>query len=85
MKIPERYNTENSTSFNSYWKKSKFNLLPKLLPDVSLEESKQLIPLYFKVDELGDTVATKITILVKPLENFIAIFPYSLPIKKIYL
>src|SRR5690606_29303986 len=38
-------------------KPTKDNLLPKLLPDVSLKESELLIPLYFQVDELGDTVA----------------------------
>ncbi len=57
MKIPERYSTENSTSFSSYWKKSKFNLLPYFISDVSLEESKSYIPLYFQVDTLGDEVA----------------------------
>lgn len=57
MKTPERYSTENNNSFSSYWKLTNDNLLPKLLPKVSLEESEQLIPLYFQVDELGDTVA----------------------------
>lgn len=57
MKFPERYISQNNHSFSSYWKPTKDNLLPKLLPDVSLKESEQLIPLYFQVDELGDTVA----------------------------
>lgn len=57
MKNPERYSPENSHSFSSYWKPTNDNLLPKLLPNVSLDESEQLIPLYFQVDELGDTVA----------------------------
>ena len=57
MKNPERYSTENNHSFSSYWKPTNDNLLPKFLPDVSLKESEQLIPLYFQVDELGDTVA----------------------------
>src|SRR5690606_13295130 len=52
-----RYISQNNHSFSSYWKPTKDNLLPKLLPDVSLKESEQLIPLYFQVDELGDTVA----------------------------
>src|SRR5574344_1876430 len=59
MKAPERYQPENNHSFSSYWKPTNDNLLPKLLPTVSLEESEQLIPLYFQVDELGDTVATE--------------------------
>ena len=57
MKFPERYISQNNHSFSSYWKPTKDNLLPKLLPTVSLKESEQLIPLYFQVDELGDTVA----------------------------
>lgn len=57
MKFPERYISQNNHSFSSYWKPTKDNLLPKLLPDVSLKESELLIPLYFQVDELGDTVA----------------------------
>src|SRR5690606_13180366 len=57
MKIPERYNTENNTSFSSYWKKGKFNLLPYFICDTSLEESKSCIPFYFQVDTLGDEVA----------------------------
>jgi len=57
MKAPERYQPKNNHSFSSYWKPTNDNLLPKLLPNVSLEESEQLIPLYFQVDELGDAVA----------------------------
>ncbi|UUV22702.1 oxygenase MpaB family protein [Paenimyroides aestuarii] len=57
MKYPERYQPENKHSFSSYWKATNDNLLPHLLPNDSLEESEQLIPLYFQVDELGDTVA----------------------------
>jgi len=57
MKIPERYITENNHSFSSYWKPNKDNLLPKLLPNVSLKESEPLIPLLFQIDDLGDAVA----------------------------
>lgn len=59
MKFPERYKNENNNSFSSYWKTTNDNLLPKLLPDVSLEESENLVPLYFKVDDLGDMVAAE--------------------------
>lgn len=57
MKFPERYISQNNHSFSSYWKPTKDNLLHKLLPQVSLKESELLIPFYFQVDELGDTVA----------------------------
>lgn len=57
MKFPERYISQNNHSFSSYWKPTNDNLLPKLLPEISLKESEQLIPLYFQVDELGDAVA----------------------------
>ncbi len=59
MKFPERYITESNNSFSSYWKPTNNNLLPKLLPNVSLGESKHLVPLYFQVDDLGDTVAAE--------------------------
>lgn len=57
MKFPERYSIKNNNSFSSYWKKTNNNLLPKLLPNVSLKESEQMVPFYFRVDDLGDTVA----------------------------
>lgn len=56
MEIPERYHIEN-TNFSSYWKPAHNNLLPHLVTDVSLEESKKCIPLYFETDQLGDAVA----------------------------
>lgn len=59
MKFPERYQPENNHSFSSYWKATNDNLLPKLVPNVSLNESEKLVPLYFQVDDLGDTVAAE--------------------------
>lgn len=56
MIVPERYNVANNNSFSSYWKNTPDNLLPKWLPDVSIDESKDFTPLYFKVDTLGDQV-----------------------------
>lgn len=60
MKTPERYIiSAHNSSFSSYWEPTLLNLLPKYLPkEVHLDESKDWIPYYFKVDELGDLVAS---------------------------
>lgn len=59
MKIPERYQPKNNTSFASYWQKTNDNLLPYLLSQTAITESEKLIPYYFKVDELADEVAVE--------------------------
>ena len=56
METPQRYHTETE-AFSSYWTPTPHNILPHLATNVSLHESKQLVPLYFQVDALGDTVA----------------------------
>lgn len=58
MQIPYRHINHKQTAFDSYWKETTLNVLPKLLPqNIEINNSNQRVSWYFKGDDLGDAVA----------------------------
>lgn len=60
MIIPERHRIHANKAFSSYWKVSKNNLLPGLLPENhDMRDADKWVKYYFAIDDLGDAVASQ--------------------------